>query len=405
MSNATDTGSDNDRIGPLSDLRVLELGNIVAGPFASSMLADLGADVVKIERPGDGDSIRSSGESGDAIFNALNRNKRSIAIDLKDEDDLAALYDLVDAADVFIENLGRGTPERLGIGYQTLREQNSELIYLSIKGFQEGPYGDYAGMDVVAEAMSGLMSVTGEASRQPVRVGTSIADMGAAIYGVFGVMIALREREQTGEGQRVDGTLFESAAHWMGYWQTYADKYGRDPEPLGASHPSWGLYDVFELNGGWLFVGVTNNRHWDAFCEAADLSELRDDERFKTAADRRTNKDELLTIVQERLRDDDRSTLFKRLTEANVPAAPVNQPSDLINDPGLEAANLLARFQSNNDVKDELQTVLTPVSGERFSPAQYRNPPSIGEHSEEVLAEWTERTLNAPTTDQNSEPQ
>lgn len=405
MSNATDTGSDNDRIGPLSDLRVLELGNIVAGPFASSMLADLGADVVKIERPGVGDSIRSSGESGDAIFNSLNRNKRSIAIDLKDENDLAALYDLVDAADVFIENLGRGTPERLGIGYQTLREKNPELIYLSIKGFQEGPYGDYAGMDVVAEAMSGLMSVTGEAGRQPVRVGTSIADMGAAIYGVLGVMIALRERERTGEGQRVDGTLFESAAHWMGYWQTYADKYGRDPEPLGASHPSWGLYDVFELEGGWLFVGVTNDRHWDAFCEAANLSELRDDERFETAADRRANKDDLLTIVQERLRDEDRSTLFKQLTEVNVPAAPVNQPSDLINDPGLEAADLLARFQPNNNVKGELQTVLTPVSGERFGPTQYRNPPGIGEHSEEVLAEWTEQTLNSLTKHQNSGPQ
>jgi crotonobetainyl-CoA:carnitine CoA-transferase CaiB-like acyl-CoA transferase len=397
MSNASDKSSDNDRSSPLSDLRVLELGNIVAGPFASSMLADLGADVVKIERPGVGDSIRSSGDSGDAIFNALNRNKRSIALNLKDEDDLDTLYQLAETADVFIENLGRGTPERLGIGYQTLRERNSELIYLSIKGFQEGPYGEYAGMDVVAEAMSGLMSVTGETGRQPVRVGTSIADMGGAIYGVLGVMVALRERERTGEGQRVDGTLFESAAHWMGYWQTYADKCDRDPEPLGASHPSWGLYDVFEMDGGWLFIGVTNDRHWEAFCEAADLPDLKEDKRFATADDRRANKDVLLETVQEQLRDIDRGVLFERLADANVPAAPVNEPSDLIDDPGLEAAGLLARFQPNDCETDDLQTVLTPVGGERFGPSQYRDPPAVGEHTEEIVKEWDRRSPEPAT--------
>ncbi|MDR9431719.1 MAG: CaiB/BaiF CoA-transferase family protein [Natronomonas sp.] len=390
MTNQTERTSDHGMNGPLSDLRVLELGNIVAGPFASSILADLGAEVVKIERPGAGDSIRSSGESGDVIFNALNRNKRSIALDLKDEDDLAAMYSLVDVADVFIENLGRGTPERLGIGYEDLRARNSKLIYLSIKGFQEGPYGEHAGMDVVAEAMSGLMSVTGEPGRQPVRVGTSIADMGGAMYGIMGVMIALRERERTGEGQRVDGTLFESAAHWMGYWVTYADRFGRDPEPLGASHPSWGLYDVFETVGGWLFVGVTNDRQWTAFTEATGLEHLRNDARFATAEDRRANMDSLLETVQAGLRDADRKDLFGRLTDVNVPSAPVNEPSDLIDDPGLEAANLIGRFRPDGAESTELQTLLAPVSGERFGPGQYRDPPSVGEHTAEVLDEWVE---------------
>ncbi|WP_248895731.1 CaiB/BaiF CoA transferase family protein [Haloplanus halobius] len=377
------------RTGPLSDLRVLELGNIVAGPFASSILADLGAEVVKIERPGVGDAVRSSGESGRPMFDALNRNKRSIALNLKDEDDLDDLYRLVDAADVFIENLGRGTPERLGIGYEDLSERNPELIYLSIKGFQEGPYGTHAGMDVVAEAMSGLMSVTGEPGRQPVRVGTSIADMGAGIYGVLGIMVALRERDRTGRGQRVDGTLFESAAHWMGYWLTYAEEYGRDPEPLGASHPSWGLYDVFETEGGWLFIGVTNERHWDAFCDAAEFPALQEDERFETPEKRRENKEELYDVVQRRLREEDREALFDRLTDANVPAAPVNQPSDLLDDPGLEAAGFLARFQPDESETPELQTVLAPISGEEFGPTQYRDPPSVGEHTQTVLDEWT----------------
>lgn len=391
------------RNGPLSDLRVLELGNIVAGPFASSILADLGAEVVKVERPEVGDSIRSSGDSGDAIFNALNRNKRSIALDLKDEDDVEAFYELIDVADVFIENLGRGTPERLGIDYATLRERNSQLIYLSIKGFQEGPYGEFAGMDVVAEAMSGLMSVTGEPGRQPVRVGTSIADMGGAIYGVLGTMIALRERERTGEGQRVNGTLFESAAHWMDYWLTYADRFDRDPEPLGASHPSWGLYDVFEMNGGWLFIGVTNERHWTAFCEAANVEDLLDEERFATARDRRDNKDELLETVQNRLRDANRDALFDRLTEADVPTAPVNEPSDLQDDPGLEAANLLADFQSTDDGQQhDLQTVLTPVTGDRFGPSQYRNPPRVGEHTAEVLREWRDVETDEESVNEQS---
>ncbi|GGL64021.1 CaiB/BaiF CoA transferase family protein [Halocalculus aciditolerans] len=389
MTDSRQPAAGAERNGPLSDLRVLELGNIVAGPFAASVLADLGAEVVKIERPDGGDSIRSSGDTGDAIFDAINRNKRSIALDLKDDDDIDALYDLVDAADVFVENLGRGTPERLGIGAETLRERNPELIYLSIKGFQEGPYGDYAGMDVVAEAMSGLMSVTGEPGRQPVRVGTSIADMGAAIYGVLGVMVALRERDRTGEGQRVDGTLFESAAHWMGYWLTYADRFGDDPEPLGASHPSWGLYDVFETDAGWLFVGVTNDRHWEAFCDAADLRGLRDDERFATAADRRANKQALLETVQERLRGGDRAALFDALADAGVPAAPVNDPSDLADDPGLDAAGSLARFHATHDGESvPEQTVMAPVSGERFGPEQYRDPPDIGEHTEEILRDW-----------------
>ena len=370
---------------PLSDLRVVELGNIVAGPFAGSMLADLGADVVKIERPGTGDIIRTQGETGEAMFASLNRNKRSITLDLKNEAGLSALFELVDDADVFVENLGRGAPERLGIGSDDLRERNPELVYLSIKGFADGPYGDRAGMDVVAEAMSGLMSVTGEPGRQPVRVGTSIADMGAALYGVLGVFVALRERERTGEGQRVDGTLFESAAHWMGYWTTYADLLGDDPDSLGASHPSWGLYDVFPTEGGWLFVGVTTKRHWPAFCRAVDAEELLADERFDTVDKRRANKAELAETVRDHLADWSRQDALDALYDENVPAAPVNAPSDLIDDEGLEAAEVLARFDVDDDRSS--QTAMTPVSGERFGPGQYRDPPGLGDHAAEVLAE------------------
>jgi len=393
-----ETTTPRNKNGPLDDLRVLEVGNIVAGPFAGSILADLGADVVKIEHPETGDFVRSSGDAGTAIFHALNRNKRSVALDLKQASDLEALYELVEVADVFIQNLGPGTASRLDIDYSSLKQRNSKLIYLSIDGFRAGPYADYPGMDVVAEAMSGLMSVTGESGGQPLRVGTSIADMGSALYGLLGVMIALRERKRTGQGQRVHGTLFEAVAHWMGYWLTYSDQFDRDPDPLGASHPNWGLYDVFKMEGGWLFIGVTNDRHWETFCEVVGMKELQIDERFKTASDRLRNKPELLDTVQEHVEVMDRETLFNRLATEGVPAAPVKQPSDLHDDSGLEAAGFIARFETlNEDTTDELQSILAPVSGDRFETHQYRNPPAIGEHTTEVLAEWSGASQDGAT--------
>lgn len=374
---------------PLSDLTVVELGNIVAGPFASLMLADLGADVIKVERPGRGDIIRDSSETGDAMFAALNRNKRSITLDLKSEAGREAMKELLADADVFVENLGAGATDRLGLGYEALKEDNPELIYLSIKGFQEGPYGDRPGMDVVAEAMSGLMSMTGEPGRKPVRVGTSIADIGGALYGVLGVFLALVERERTGEGQRVDGTLFEASAHWMCYWMVYAGLAGRDPPPLGASHPNWALYDVFRTRDEeWLFVGVTTERHWPAFCRAAGLEELATDERFETAEKRLRRSDELTEIVQDAVSEHDREPLLKALLAENVPAAPVNGPSELIDDPHLKATDLLTDVKVATDEGPVTQqTVLTPIVGDRIDTEQRREPPELGEHTESVLRE------------------
>lgn len=371
---------------PLSDVTVLELGNIVAGPFASMMLADLGAEVVKVERPGSGDVIRSAGETGPPMFDALNRNKRSIELNLKSDAGKEAFLELADAADVVVENLGPGVTDRLGIGYDDLSERNPGIVYLSIKGFLEGPHGDRAGMDVVAEAMSGLMSMTGEEGRQPVRVGTSIADMGAAMYGVMGVLIALRERERTGEGRKVDGPLFEAAASWMGYWITYADRYGKDHPPLGASHPTWALYDVFRVGGEdtWLFVGVTTERHWPALCRAIDREDLLADERFETADSRLEHKEELTEIVAEELRPRDRETVRQELEAENVPAAPVNDPSDLVDDEHLEAVDLMAEFDSATD-GERLKTVMTPIHGDDMAPKQRLDPPELGEHTEAVL--------------------
>lgn len=385
---------------PLAELSVLELGNIVSAPFASLVLADLGADVVKVERPGVGDIVRNAGESGEAVVNAFNRNKRSIALDLQADGGRAAYRDLAAAADVVVENLGPGVADRLGIGYGDLRERNDGLVYLSIKGFRRGPYGDRPGMDMVAEAMSGLAAMTGRPGDGPVRVGTSIADIGSALYGVIGVLLALRERDRTGQGQLVDATLFESAAQWMGYWMTYADMTGTDHPPLGSSHPAFALYDVFETNepDSWAFVGVTSDRHWPAFCRAVDRPDLMADERFETPADRLDRKAALVDEVREELETWDREELVDALLAEGVPAAPVNRPSELLDDEHLAATGMLASYRGHHGGEEkELRTVKTPLWGDRIETSQRLDPPRLGEHGREVLTEsgYDEQTVEA----------
>ncbi|WP_436348483.1 CaiB/BaiF CoA transferase family protein [Natronorubrum sp. FCH18a] len=389
---------DADNSLPLSGMSVVELGNIVSAPFASLLLADLGADVVKVERPGTGDIVRNTGDSGEAIINAYNRNKRSLTLDLKTDAGRSAYHELAGDADVVIENLGPAVVERLGIGYDDLRERNPELVYLSIKGFHEGPYGDRPGMDMVAESMSGLVAMTGRPGEDPVRVGTSIADIGAAMYGTIGILIALRERDRTGEGQRVDASLFESAAQWMGYWATYADMVGDDHPPLGSSHPSFALYDIFETDAPdeRVFVGVTSERHWPAFCRAVDRTDLLADERFETAPSRIENQEALVDEVGDELRTWDRDAVVDALLEENVPVAPVNRPSDLLSDEHLEEADVLTTVDgTHRGERRRLRTVQTPIRGDRISTEQRLDPPALGEHSRAVLREagYDEETI------------
>jgi len=379
-------------------MSVIELGNIVSAPFASLLLADLGADVVKVERPGTGDIIRDGDERVECVFNAFNRNKRSLALDLQRENGRKAYHDLAAEADVVIENLGPGVADRLGIGYEDLRKRNDGLIYLSIKGFQQGPYGNRPGMDMVAEAMSGLVAMTGRPDDGPVRVGTSIADIGSALYGVIGVMLALRERDRTGVGQRVDSSLFEPATQWMTCWMAYADMTGHDHPPLGSSYPAFAPYDVFETNEPetWIFVGVTSEHHWPAFCRAVDRPDLLADERFETQASRLNHQSVLVSEVREEIAAWNRDTLVEALLEENVPAAPVNEPSELLDDEHLKATGLLVPFEGYHDgTKKRLRTVTTPIQGERFTTSQRLDVPRLGEHSGDVLraAGYDETTI------------
>lgn len=370
---------------PLSGVTVLELGHIVAGPFCTLLLADLGAEVIKVEHPEYGDAVRDSSPVGNSSFNYVNRDKLGVTVDLKSDEGHAVFDDLLSEADVLVENFAPGTPERLGVGYEDLREDHPELVYCSIKGFNAGPYEDYPALDPIAEAMSGLMSVTGHAGQPPVRSGTSIADMAASFYGAIAVLGAVYQRERTGEGQKLSVPLFESTVSLMGYWLSYTQAYDEVPDPLGASHPNWAPYDVFETaDDSWVFVGPSSERQWTAFCEALSL-DLHEDDRFASLADRREHVEELTEILRAELRAHDEDELVGTLREAGVPVAPVNDTRDVCADPHLEATDALAEVETAEGEHATVKVPRFPVVSTGFDRIDSEKPPSLGEDTDAVL--------------------
>jgi len=370
---------------PLADVTVLELGHIVAGPFCSMVLADLGAEVIKVEHPEGGDSIRDSSPVGASSFNYVNRNKLGVTLDLKSEDGQAVFDDLVAEADVLVENFASGTADRLGVGYDDLSEVNEELVYCSIKGFNEGPYEEYPALDPVAEALSGLMSVTGHEGQPPVRSGTSLADMAASLYAAVTVLGAVRQRDATGEGQHVTVPLFESTVSLMGYWLAYTQAYDDVPEPLGAGHPNWAPYDVFEsADGDWVFVGPSSDRQWRQSCEALDV-DLHEDARFETLADRRQHRDALNDAFGEACGQFETSELLDRLRDAGVPVAPVNDTAEVCDDPHLEATDALGEVTVAEGDAGSVRVPRFPGRSTGFDHVSVSDPPRLGEDTDAVL--------------------
>ncbi|MFC7610521.1 CaiB/BaiF CoA transferase family protein [Teichococcus aestuarii] len=271
---------------PLAGLRVLEFSHTIMGPCAGLLLADMGADVVKVEPAPDGDRTRRLPGFAAGFFATFNRNKRSIALDLKHPEGRATLHRLVADADIVLENYGPGTMERLGCGWEDLHRLNPRLIYLALKGYLGGPYGNRPALDEVVQFQSGLAYMTGPPG-QPLRAGASVIDILGAVFGVTGVLAALRERERTGEGQRVGSALFESAAFLMGSHIAGGAAMGEPPPPMPARRGAWGIYDVFQAScGTQLFIGVTSDAQWERFCAAFGLEELAGDPRLATNAQR-----------------------------------------------------------------------------------------------------------------------
>lgn len=368
--------------GTLSDLNVLELGHVVAAPHASLVLADLGADVVKIERPDRGDHMRDAGDMGEAIFAALNRDKRSVGLDLKDDDDRVVFRELASKTDVLIENFSPGTMENLNVGYETLQEVNPELVYVSIKGYEpDGPYGTRPATDPIIQAMTGLMNLTGHPDGAPSRAGTSVVDFATAMNAVVATLLALRERRETGSGRRITVPMFRSGITLMSYWLAYRQLFDREPERMGGSHPLYVPYNVFPARDDrHLFVGVTNDAQWRRLGERLGLSLAYDGH-----GERLANRDAINEAIAEATRTWERDELVAELLEEDIPTAPLNDIADVLADPHLGETGGLVEVPANDATGDPLR--LPPAVAGWPTRTDSDGVPTLGAGTREVLDE------------------
>jgi crotonobetainyl-CoA:carnitine CoA-transferase CaiB-like acyl-CoA transferase len=375
---------------PLAGARVLDLTTSIAGPLCAEILAALGADVVKVERPDTGDDGRAwgppfwNGES--AMFLAVNAGKRSLAVSLSDERGRDVVLRLADGADVFLQSLRPGRAERLGLGPETLRERNARLVYCTIGAYgRVGPLREEPGYDALMQAAGGLISMTGEPGTAGARVGSSLIDMGTGMWAALGIVSALLERERTGEGALVDTSLYETALGYVGYHLVGYLADGTVPKPEGTVFPMVAPYQVLPTRDGELMVGGGNDRLFTALCEALERPGLASDPRFRTNPDRVRNRDELVALLSERLRERDSADWHERLTRAGVPAAPVADVADVAHSEQTEALGMLQPL-AHPSIPD-LRLAALPLSFDARRAEHRRPPPLLGEHTAEILSE------------------
>ncbi len=377
--------------GPLDGVRVLDLTRVVAGPYCSMFLGDLGADVVKVEQPGAGDDTRgwgppfSGGES--AYYLCINRNKRSLTLDLKSKRAVELLRQLVKVADVVIENFRPGTMERLGLGEPDLRKLNPRLIYASLTGFgADGPMSDWPGYDLIVQAWGGLMSITGTPDGEPVKVGVAIIDLVAGLMLGKSITAALFAREKIGLGQRIDTSLLEAeVAALINVGSNYLIG-GNIPTRWGNAHPNIVPYQNFKTADGYLVIGVASEVIWKRFCEAIGRTDLTDDTRFANNSQRVENRVELIELLSELFTQRDNETWFILLTQAEVPCAPVQTIDQVFKAPQVLHREML--MQVDHPTAGKVPMAGIPV---KFSvtPASVRLPPPLlGEHNGEILKSW-----------------
>jgi crotonobetainyl-CoA:carnitine CoA-transferase CaiB-like acyl-CoA transferase len=374
---------------PLQDVRVIEICNVAAGPYCGMLLADMGADVVKIENPDGGDTLRSwppitNGFSEN--FASLNRNKRSVTLDLKNPADLAKAQALIGDADILIENNRPGVMDRLGIGYEAMRKLNPKLIYCSISAYgQSGPRSQEGGFDLTVQAMSGIMSITGEPGGPPVKCGVPISDFSAGLYGAFAIVSALRSVAQSGEGTHLDISMLGSS---LGIAALQTSEYfgtGRDPVKLGSAHPRNAPYQAFRCRDGYFGMAAGNNALWKSVCEVLGHTEWLADDRFLTPTTRAANQTDLRVMLEAIFEAEDATYWLDRFRAAGVPCAAINSYSSVLADCQVEHMGWVQKLTLPNGV--ETKTFGSPIrfSGENL-PIRLP-PPSLGEHTTEILAE------------------
>lgn len=382
---------------PLSGLRVLDISQVMAGPFCCMLLGDMGADVIKIEPPRTGDSTRHSmgfrlkGEDSPG-FLALNRNKRSICLDLKDEAERDVLYALVKTADIVVENARPGVSQRLGIDYDTLSKINPRLVYASISGFgQTGPWAMRPGFDLIAQAMSGILSSNGFPEMEPAKNSIAVADLGAGLFSVYGILSAIIGREKTGKGQYIDASLLE-AALGLSIWET-AELWGtgKAPQPIGSANRMSAPYQAVEASDGWFVIGAANQGLWLKMIDVMGRPELQDDPRWSDNASRVQNRQELIDAMAPVFKARTKQEWIDALLAAGVPAAPILDYGEAVTSEQAEARDMVMMVQ--HPVEGEFRSLGFPVKM-RGTPQEVRLPPPLlDEHGEALRQELVERGL------------
>ncbi|OGA47314.1 MAG: formyl-CoA transferase [Betaproteobacteria bacterium RIFCSPLOWO2_12_FULL_62_58] len=369
---------------PLSGIRVLELGHTVMGPSCSMVLADLGADVIKVEPP-EGDRTRANVGFGSALFPVFNRNKRSISIDIKTEAGKAVIHKVIAGADALVENFAHGTMDRLGLGYEALAAAYPRLVYCSLKGFLSGPYEKRAALDEIVQFMGGLAYMTGPRG-MPLRAGASVVDIMGGMFGALGILAALRERERTGRGQLVQSALFESTAFLVAQHMGQQALTGVAPPPMPEKASSWAVYDPFQTaDGRTVFAGITSDNHWRSFCTGFGVEELLSDPALKTNPLRARAREKIMPIVTEKFAAETFASLVAKLERLNIPFGPLARPGDLFDDPHLNHGGRMLDVLLPTGKRAKLPGIPLDMGGRQTRIR--RQPPGMGEHTRQVLEE------------------
>ena len=367
----------------LAGVRVVDLTAAVAGTTGTLVLADLGADVIKIE-PLRGEHYRTALDG--AFLLALNRNKRGVAIDLKTKEGQGIVMNLVKKADVLVENFVPGTIEKLGLGYERVKGVKPDIIYCSVSGFgQDGPMSQRAAYDPVAQAMAGIMIATGEANGKPCRQVTSLIDMTAGLYGTIAILASLNKRNSTGEGQRIDVSMLDTAVSAMNFFLTWHSLTGNLPARQGSGTPAWTPYQAFDTKDKPVWIGASTDKFWHAFCEALDLEDMGKDERYLTDQGRRDHREELVAKVTDICLQYTSEELDRRLQEAGVPVGILATVADVPDNPQVRFRNLIDEFEYPG--RGRAKTVKTPIMVAGKLPDTKIQAPHVGEHTVEVLRE------------------
>ena len=374
----------DDSLRPLSGIKVIEMTHMVMGPAVGSILGDLGADVIKIE-PITGDKTRKLKKSGSGYFLTYNRNKRSIALDVKTSEGREVVLKLLSTADVFIENFRPGAMDKLGFGHKELETINPQLIYCSAKGFLNGPYQHRTALDEVAQMMGGLAYMTGPPG-QPLRAGSSVIDIMGGMFGVIAILAALQERQKTEKGQKVTSSLYENVVYLMGQHMAQTATTGEAPPPMSVRVSAWAVYDIFEAkNKEQIFIGVVSDSQWKSFCQSFGLVDFIEDKDMDINSGRVEKRDIIIPKLQELFKTFTKKELMEKLDQTGLPFAPINKPEDLFDDPHLNESGGLLKIEIPDGGSTKLPAMPIEMNDRRFD--VHQQVPKVGEHSKEILEE------------------